>query len=295
MAVMKLIPSKRKAHPCFTYMVCLSLLFSQLALARASPSIKAVGAAVPVVAPAAAPVVAPAAATAVPAPAPKILTLHEKVVGSLRAAGHYGAIAGLLDSFPDNLIKTGMTLFAPNDNAFSNVQMNSTKYLQTLLSYHASTQVYSYQALLNLPVGTKVPTSAAGVVIVVTSATKGAYKLDDSTIVDPDVFTDQTISVHGIDSVLNTAKYNKGTVAPEAAPAPTIIALPPTINPGPPAPPGSDAGTPGAPGADGTNGPSLSPTSSETTPDPNAASCLRGFSSAGMVFWVFFQLVWLAL
>jgi hypothetical protein len=233
-------------------MAGLALLFSLASGSRAA-------AVVPVPAP-----------VSVPAPAPKILTLHEKVVGSLRAAGHYGAIAGLLDSFPDTPIKTGMTLFAPNDNAFSTVQMNSTKYLETLLSYHASTQVYSYQALLALPVGTKVQSSAPNVVIVVTSHTKGAYKLDDSTLVDPDIFADQTVSVQGIDSVLNTAKYNKGVVAPEAAPAPSIIALPPS----PPAPPASDS-----PAGDGTNGPGVSPSSPQTA-NPNAASILRGFSTA---------------
>lgn len=235
-------------------MVGLALLFSFASGSRAAAVV---------------PVPAPVPA---PAPAPKILTLHEKVVGSLRAAGHYGAIAGLLDSFPDSIVKTGMTLFAPNDNAFSTVQMNSTKYLETLLSYHASTQVYSYQGLLSLPVGTKVQTSAPNVIIVVTSDTKGAYKLDDSTLVDPDIFADQTVSVQGIDSVLNTAKYNKGVVAPEAAPAPAIIALPPS----PPAPPGSD---PGTPGGDGSNGPGVSPSSPQTA-NPNAASSLRGFSTA---------------
>lgn len=274
MAVTNHFPSKRGARPFLTSMVWFALL---LPLASASPSILA---AVPVAAPAFAPA---------PAPASKLLTLHEKVVGSLRAAGHYGAIAGLLDSFPDNLLKTGMTLFAPNDVAFSDVQMNSTKYMQTLLSYHASTHVYSYQALLNLPVGTKIQTSAANVVVVVTSATKGAYKLDDSLVVDPDIFTDQTISVHGIDSVLNTAKYNKGVVAPEAAPAPAIIARPPAVNPGPPAPPGSDGGTSGAPAADG---PGVSPSAAQTTNPNDASSHVGVFSCAGMIsLWVL-QLVW---
>lgn len=278
MAVIDLFPSKRRTQPSFMLTMCSALLFS---LASASPSTRA-AAVVPVPAPTATLVPAPA-------PAPKIQTLHEKVVGSLRAAGHYGAIAGLLDSFPDsNIIKTGMTLFAPNDNAFSNVQMNSTTYLQTLLRYHASTQIYSYQGLLNLPVGTKMQTAAPNVVIVITSDTKGSYKLDDSTLVDPDIYTDQTISVQGIDSVLNTAKYNKGIVAPEAAPAPTIIALPPSVVAGPPSPPGTDSGTPGAPGSDGTD----SPDSAPQTTNPNDASSLGGFTSAGMALWILLQLVW---
>jgi hypothetical protein len=116
MAIINLLPSRMGGFTTFVY--CALLL--PLALWSASPATLAAAAAIPV-APVAAPVpaIAPVPVHA-PVPAPKPLTLHEKVVGSLRAAGHYGAIAGLIDSLPTagTIVKTGMTLFAPNDNAF---------------------------------------------------------------------------------------------------------------------------------------------------------------------------------
>lgn len=292
MAVFNLLPSRTVAQTVFTTFIYCALLVP-LTLWSESPATLAAAAAVPV-----APVAAPAAVPAIapvhaPVPAPKPLTLHEKVVTSLRAAGHYGAIAGLIDSLPaaNTIVKTGMTLFAPNDNAFSNVQMNSSGYLLTLLGYHTAPKVYSYQELLNLPVGTKVPTSAPNVIIVITSSVLDAYKLDDSLIVDKDIFADSTVAVHGIDSILNTAKYNKGAVAPEAAPAP-VTAISPIIS-SPPAPPGSDP-SPVSPG-DSSDGPSMSPSAPQTAKLPNAASITNAslLSCAVMAFWTL--LVWLSM
>jgi hypothetical protein len=277
------------AQTVFTTVIYCALVFP-LARWSGSPAFLAAAAAVPV-APVAAPVAAvPAIAPApapvhAPVPAPKPLTLHEKVVSSLRAAGHYGAIAGLIDSLPtaNTIVKTGVTLFAPNDNAFSNVPMNSTDYLLTLLGYHATPKVYSYQGLLTLTDGTKVPTSAPNVDIVVTSNVQDSYKLDDSLIVDKDIFVDSTVAVHGIDSILNTAKYNKGAVAPEAAPAP-VNPISPIIS-SPPAPPVSD--TPVPPG-DSSDGPSMEPSAPQTAKLPNAASVtsMSLLSSVVMAFLV---------
>lgn len=269
MAAIHLHFSKKRAQPVVTSFIYCALLF-----ALESPATQAAAAvlpAVPVAAPVAAvPALAPTPVHA-PVPAPKPLTLHEKVVGSLRAAGHYGAIAGLIDSLPtaNSIVKTGVTLFAPNDNAFSNVAMNSSAVLLTLLGYHAAPKVYSYQGLLTLPAGTKVPTSTTDVVIVVTSNLQDAYKLDDSLIIDKNIFVDSTVAVHGIDSILDTAKYNKGAVAPEAAPAPVVNPISPIIS-SPPAPPVSD--TPAPPAGDIPDGPSIEPSAPETTKTPNAAS-----------------------
>lgn len=284
---MNLHLSRMGAQTVFTTFIYCALLFP-LARWSGSPAVLAAAAAVPV-APVAAPVAAvPAVAPApvhAPVPAPKPLTLHEKVVGSLRAAGHYGAIAGLIDSLPtaNSIVKTGVTLFAPNDNAFSGVLMNSSDFLLTLLGYHATPKVYSYQELLTLPAGTKVPTSAPNVAIVVTNSVQDSYKLDDSLIVDKDIFVDSTVAVHGIDSILDTAKYNKGAVAPEAAPAP-VNPISPIIS-SPPAPPVSD--TPVPPG-DSSDGPSLEPSAPETAKNPNAASVtnMSLLSSIVMTFLV---------
>lgn len=179
-----------------------------------------------VAAPAPGPAIVPA-----PAPAPtKPLTLHDKVVAALRAVGNYGAISGLLDSLGENaVIKEGITFFAPDDAAFQGLNMNSSTLLMTTLDYHVSTSVYSYQALSNLPLNSTIQTAAPDVEIVITSTGKNGLRLDDVAISDPDIYNDGQVSVQGISSVLNTAKYNKGVVPPEAAPLAGTPALAPGL------------------------------------------------------------------
>lgn len=189
--------------------LCCTLLFSAV-LAEDSTTVAAA-----ITAPAPAPLLGVPA----PAPAPKILTLHEKVVAALRAAGHYGAISGLLDSLGESaIIKSGTTLFAPDDSAFNGLNMNSSLLLTTTLDYHVATTVYTYQQLASLPLNSTIQTAAPNVVILVTSTGTNDFRLDDVAISDPDLYSDGQMAVQGVSSVFNTAKYNKGVVPPEAAP-----------------------------------------------------------------------------
>ncbi|XP_024391899.1 uncharacterized protein [Physcomitrium patens] len=203
--------------------VCCALLVSA-ELADDSPTKAAIAAApAPLIgAPAPAPV----------APPPKPLTLHEKVVAALRAAGHYGAISGLLDSLGEasSIIKEGVTLFAPDDGAFSGLNLNSSKLLMTTLDYHVATSVYNYNQLSTLPLNSTIKTSVPDVVILITSTGTSGLRLDNVAISDPDLYVDSQIAVHGISAVMDTAKYNKGVVPPEAAPAP--LATNPSPAPG---------------------------------------------------------------
>jgi hypothetical protein len=184
----------------------------------------------------AAPAPGPALAVPTPAPAPKPLTLHEKVVAALRALGSYGAVSGLLDSLGENaVIKEGITFFAPDDSAFNGLNMNSSKLLMTTLAYHVSTSVYNYQQLSSLPLNRTIQTAAPNVVIFITSTGTDGLRLDDVSISDPDIYNDGQVAVHGISSVFNTAKYNKGVVPPAASPlaatpaqAPALITTPTT-------------------------------------------------------------------
>lgn len=209
-----------------------ALLFSAALADMHTPTIAAaaITAAVP----------APSPLVAVPAPAPapkKPPTLHEKVVAALRAAGHYGAISGLLDSLGESaVIKEGITLFAPDDGAFDGLNMNSSQLLMTTLNYHVSTSVYNYQALSNLPLNSTIQTAVPNVVIVITSTGTNGLRLDDVAISDPDLYSDGQVAVHGVSSVLNTAKYNKGVVPPEAAPVAGVPAQAPGVITTPTAP-----------------------------------------------------------
>lgn len=165
------------------------------------------------------------------APPPKPLTLRDRVVAAIRAAGHYGAISGLLDSLSEtSVIKEGITFFAPDDGAFSGLNMNNSMLFMNTLHYHVATAVYSYQQLSYLPLNSTIQTAAPNVVMYITSTGEDGLMLDNVVISDPDLYLDDKVAVHGISMVMDTAKYNKGVVPPEAAPA--AVAGAPSASPG---------------------------------------------------------------
>jgi hypothetical protein len=197
----------------------------------------------------------PLLAVPTPAPAPKPVTLHDKVVAALRAANHYGALSGFLDSVAANsLITEGTTLFAPDDGAFSGMNMNSSSLLMTTLDYHVATEVYTYNQLSNMALNTTLQTAAPNVVIFVTSTGKSGLRLDNVAITDPDIYSDGQMSVQGVSAVMDAALYNKALLPPTAAPAPApVVAHVPAAAP-------TIITTPSTP-----------KTSAGTTPSPNAA------------------------
>jgi hypothetical protein len=198
----------------------------------------------------------PLLAVPAPAPAPKPVTLHDKVVAALRAANHYGALSGFLDSISaSSIIKEGTTLFAPDDGAFSGLNMNSSNLLMTTLDYHVATEIYNYNQLSNMPLNATIQTSAPNVVIFVTSTGKNGLRLDNVAISDPDIYADGQVSVQGVSAIMDAAKYNKDLVPPAAAPAPLVKEVP-------------------APSPSGITTPTTPKTSAGTTPSKSDAPTL---------------------
>jgi uncharacterized surface protein with fasciclin (FAS1) repeats len=164
-----------------------------------------------------------------PAPAP-VLTLHQKVVGALRAAGTFGAISGALDSLTDNdPIKPSITLFAPEDSAFQGVPLNSSAAVTTLLNYHTAGGILTFQQLLSLAQGHRIQTVTTGISIVVVNNQTANYQLDNAHIIRPNLYNDGSVVVHGVDAIFDTRFYNTATLGPVPAPAPVAPAAPPPV------------------------------------------------------------------
>lgn len=154
----------------------------------------------------------------------EVPTLHQQVVSALRAAGRFGAVSGILDSLTnvDEIIKPDITLFAPDDTAFENVLMNSSSVLTTLLNYQTASRFYSFQDLMSLRAGDRIPTVTPGISILVVSVNGLNYRLDDAFVVAPDLYTNGTVvvAVHGVSAIFSTRQYNTATLGPVPAPAP---------------------------------------------------------------------------
>ncbi len=174
-----------------------------------------------------APVIAATATVSVGSPTSataEVLTLHQQVVGALRAAGRFGAVSGILDSLTnvDEIIKPNITLFAPDDTAFENVLMNSSSVLTTLLNYQTASRFYAFQDLMSLRAGDRIPTVTPGISILVVTVNGLNYRLDDAFVVAPDLYTNGTVvvAVHGVSAIFSTRQYNTATLGPVPAPAP---------------------------------------------------------------------------
>lgn len=149
--------------------------------------------------------------------------LHQEVVRVLQTA-QYMEFAALLDNMTESVIRQGITVFAPSDGALSNFQMNKTEGLRVedVVRLHVITSIMPFSNLLRLEVGSRLTTEASNITIQVTSTSAVAYEMDDAVIVNPDLYTDATIAVHGINALFNTSKI----IDEDGANVPVTLPLP---------------------------------------------------------------------
>ncbi|KAL2652794.1 hypothetical protein R1flu_020922 [Riccia fluitans] len=188
-----------------------------------------------------------------------------KMIEALREAGQFGAVAGLLDGLQMKNITPMTTWFLPNDQAFSgaNFPANATKFID----YHVIRELLPYSRLTSLGVGTKLPTFLGREIVVVSSNTASNFSVDNAMVIVPDLYTDSTVAVHGINAVMDDAPFNGGvTPSPHPAKAPAGVPSSPATSTPPSSQDSSSA----------SSGPSSSaaPSASRETPTPSAAPAL---------------------
>ncbi len=190
----------------------------------------------------------PAASAEAPAPAPES-PLVVAVVASLRARGHYGAIAGAIDTLDGSVINSGMTFFAPTDDALSSYNLTDISD-NILILEHCVNRRLNYTELTGLSTGTQLATLSR-VHVLVTNNSPTNFHIDNARVIDPDIYLRNGIAVHGIDVVFNLSAYSNETFTlppttittdPEVVPSSQVPAdqLPPrTSLPPSPSPLGS--------------------------------------------------------
>ncbi len=135
--------------------------------------------------------------------------LVAKVVQGLQQASQYGAVARVIESLPVAIIRPGITLFAPNDRSLAGAQFSGNSGL-ALLSFHIVTRRLEFAELSAVREGTKLSTMLDGISVVVSHKNSTTVsQIDNALIIEPDMYVDDDVAVHGVDSVFDAFAYNK--------------------------------------------------------------------------------------
>lgn len=199
----------------------LMILYSLFLCTKLPPVLSQTSTGSPVVGPSLPPVTAPGPVSAgVPVPSAGLQPQPQvtNMIEALRDAGRFGAIAGLLDGLQMKSLTPMTTWFLPNDQAFSGI--NYPKNVTTFLDYHVVPELLPFSRLLTLSTGTRIPTFLGTDTSVVTNNSQLNFSIDNARVVIPDLYSDSTIAVHGIDAVLDAASFNGRALPPVSAASP---------------------------------------------------------------------------
>ncbi|GMY38123.1 fas1 domain-containing protein [Fagus crenata] len=109
-----------------------------------------------------------------------------------------------------------------------------------ILPYHIIPQRLTFSDLQLLNTNTRLPTLLTAKTILITNTSTSNFTLDDSPITQPDVYTTNAVTVHGIATLLDYNIYGDEDSLNVALPIPPP---PPQLQDIPPAPPFAEAGS----------------------------------------------------
>jgi hypothetical protein len=132
----------------------------------------------------------------------------EDVAKHLQGFSQYQTIAEGVESVERFLIIPNTTLFAPYDDALDLIGHLTGESAMALLNFHLVSRRLNFSELLKLELGTKLLTNLSNIAVVVTNNSADHFMVDNALVINPDMFLDERIAVHGIDHVFDVAAYN---------------------------------------------------------------------------------------
>ncbi|KAI3739384.1 hypothetical protein L2E82_29788 [Cichorium intybus] len=166
----------------------------------------------------------------------------KNIIDALIGAGDFAAWANILfnpkinSSIPTSttaaLIPTTATLFVPGNDALSHLTASATgayNFDPFIIPYHILPQRLTFSELQLFKTQTRLPTLLPSKTILITNNTASNFTIDDSLIMQPDIYQNPAVCVHGISAILDYTTYGGAAPAPPTSLPPPPLPSPPEI------------------------------------------------------------------
>ncbi|KAL4561617.1 hypothetical protein LXL04_033787 [Taraxacum kok-saghyz] len=164
----------------------------------------------------------------------------KNIIDALIGAGDFAAWANILfnpklnSSIPTSttaaLIPTTATMFVPGNDALSHLSATATgayNFDPFIIPYHILPQRLTFSELQLYKTQTRLPTLLTSRTIIITNNTPSNFTIDDSLIMQPDIYQNPAVCVHGIATILDYKTYGVAPPAPPNSLPPPPLTSPP--------------------------------------------------------------------
>ncbi|KAK9267828.1 hypothetical protein L1049_010264 [Liquidambar formosana] len=175
------------------------------------------------------------ATTQSPPPSPLQQQQLNNIIDALIGAGDYGNWANIISAADPSTFPFTVTLFIPGDDAITHLPTTTTTPSITfdpfIFPYHIVPQRLSFSDLQLFKIKSRLPTLLPDKSILITNNSRSNFTVDDAPITHPDLYTTESVSVHGVGAVLDYSAYGGGITLPDPLPTPS---QPEVVSPPPP-------------------------------------------------------------
>ncbi|XP_074365337.1 FAS1 domain-containing protein SELMODRAFT_448915-like [Apium graveolens] len=128
-----------------------------------------------------------------------------------RSGDYFSIWCKLLAGFTTGpVLPVNATLFVPSNPAVLHLRhVEPAEFDKDLMSYHIIPQRLSFEDLLTLNLGTRLPTLLPSKSIIITSNSFDNFTVDDSRITHPNIYVSPKFAMHGIESTFNYGVYGE--------------------------------------------------------------------------------------
>ncbi|WCJ24421.1 Fasciclin-like arabinogalactan family protein [Euphorbia peplus] len=145
------------------------------------------------------------------------------IIDALLGAGDFNNWASLLSVADPAALPLSATLFIPSDESDSRIE-NTATVDPFIFPYHIVPQRLTFSDLCEFNRSSRLPTLLVSKSILITNNSVSNFTLDDSPLSHPDLFTSDSIAVHGVATLLDYSVYGE---AKSKSPQADVLPRPP--------------------------------------------------------------------